>query len=215
MTELDATTHELAMEFGGLKLLRMDMDHARALFERLAEMPVPTLGDFRLSSALWISGLITYRRCFAKGAGIVMLVPQRFIDALDPEQRELHEDVLHMADKFISHRVTDHHQVEVWFEVEHGPPPRVRSVRARQILLATRTNNAFELASLARHLAHELEAECDRTEKQLVASANAADVLSWFTPATDESPEWVNILRGEADPILGNEVVAETRGETR
>ena len=76
------------MEFAELRMLWLDMEHARALFERLAEMP-DLIGDFRLSFALWTSGVIAYRRCFTDGEGLERgrgrrLVPQRFIDALDP-----------------------------------------------------------------------------------------------------------------------------------
>jgi hypothetical protein len=206
MSETEATTHELAMEFAELKRLRLDMDHARALFERLAEMPDP-IGDFRLSSALWISGVITYRRCFASVRGLEAgrgrrLVPQRFIDALDPGQRELHLDALDMADKHIAHRVSDRPEVEVWLEIENGPPPRVRNVQARLFTLGARTHNAFEFAALAKHLADQLDAECERVKKEIVVIINESDIASWFKP-TSESPEWVNILAGEDGPIFG------------
>ena len=216
MSEIEAATRGLAIEFAELKRLRLDMDHARALFERLAEMPDP-IGDFRLSSALWTSGMITYRRCFAKGNGLEKgrgrrLVPQRFIDVLDPGQRELHVDALHLADNHIAALVSDHREVEVWFEVEHGPPPRVRNVQARLLTLGARTHNAFEFASLAKFLADELDAECERVKNEIVASANESDIASWFRP-TSESPEWVNILAGEAGPIFGDEVAAPLQGE--
>jgi hypothetical protein len=206
MSEIEATTRELAIEFAELKRLRLDMDYARALFERLAEMPDP-IGDFRLSSALWISGVITYRRCFASGTGLEegrrrRLVPQRFIDALDPGQRELHLDALDMADRHIAHRVSDRPEVEVWFEIEHGPPPRVRNVQARLFTLGARTHIAFEFAALTKHLADELDAECERVKKEIVATVNGLDIASWFRP-TGESPEWVNILPGEDGPIFG------------
>src|SRR6516165_4041310 len=68
MKELDPEIRELARDLGELRLLWLDMSHARALFERLAEMP-DGFGDFRLASALWISGLIMYRRCFTSGKG--------------------------------------------------------------------------------------------------------------------------------------------------
>ncbi len=218
MSELDARTRELAIEFAELKMLRLDMDHARALFERLAEMP-DLIGDFRLSFALWTSGVITYRRCFADGKGLEKgrgrrLVPQRFIDELSPGQRELHVDALDMANRQIAHRVSDHHAMEVWFEVDHGPPLRVRNVQARQFTLGARTHNAFEFAALAKHLVDELNAECERVKTAILASANESDVASWFTP-TSESPEWVNVLAGEAGPIFGNEEAAQLLGETR
>ena len=217
MSEIEATTRELAIQFAELKRFRLDMDHARALFERLAEMPDP-IGDFRLSSALWTSGMITYRRCFAIGRGLEKgrgrsSIPQRLIDVLDADQRELHVDALQMADKHIAHRVSDHLDVEVWFEVEHGPPLRVRNVQARLFTLGARTHNAFEFAALAKYLADELEKECERVKNEIVASANESDIASWFRP-TSESPEWVNILAGEAGPIFGKEVAAPSQGET-
>lgn len=204
MSELDATTRELTIEFADLRMLRLDMDQARALFERLAEMP-DLIGDFRLSSALWISGVITYRRCFADDKSLEKgrrrrLVPQRFIDALDPGQRELHVDALDMANKHIAHRLSDHGEIGVWFEVDHGPPLRVRNVQARLFTLGARTHNRFEFAALAKHLVDELDAESERVKTAILASANESDVASWFTP-TSESPEWVNVLPAEAGPI--------------
>ena len=218
MSQLDATTHELAIEFAELRMLWLDMDHARALFERLAEMP-DLIGDFRLSFALWTSGVISYRRCFTDGEGLERgrrrrLVPQRFIDALDPGQRELHVDALDMANRQIAHRVGDHHVMELWFEVDHGPPLRVQNVQARQFTLGPRTHNAFEFAALAKHLVDELNAECERVKTAILISANESDIASWFTP-TRQSPEWVNVLAGETGPISGREEVAQLSGETR
>jgi hypothetical protein len=206
MSKIEATTRELAIEFAELKRLRLDMDNARALFERLAEMPDP-IGDFRLSSALWTSGMITYRRCFADGTGLKKgrgrrLVPRRFIDALDPDQRELHFDALDMAERHIAHRSSDSPEVEVWFEIEHGPPPRVLDVQARQFALGARAHNAFEFAALAKHLADKLDAECERVKEEIVATVNESDIASWFRP-TSEAPEWVNILADEDGPIFG------------
>jgi hypothetical protein len=218
MSQLDTTTHELAIEFAELRMLWLDMEHARALFERLAEMP-DSIGDFRLSFALWTSGVIAYRRCFTSGEGLEKgrgrrLVPQRFIDALDPGQRELHVDALDMASGQIARRVGDHHGMELWFEVDHGPPPRVQNVQARQFTLGARTHNAFEFAALAKRLVDELNAECERVKTAILTSANESDIASWFTP-TRQSPEWVNVLAGEADPISGREEAAQLSGETR
>jgi hypothetical protein len=197
MKELDPEIRELARDLGELRLLWLDMSHARALFERLAEMP-DGFGDFRLASALWISGLIMYRRCFTSGKGTAVgqsraLTPHGLADALEPEQRGLHGDALLMAERHVAHRVTDQDEIEVWVEVEHGPPPRVRSVRTRRNMPLTRTHNAFEFATLAKHLADQLEEMCRVAEREIVASANASEVARWFTP-TSESPEWVEIL---------------------
>jgi hypothetical protein len=207
MSEPDPKTRELARELGELRLLWLDMSQARALFERLAEMP-DAWGDFRLASSLWTSGLIAYRRCFSGGKGLARgrsraPIPQGFVDALEPEQRELHDDSLLMADRQIARRVTDHHGVEVWLEVEHGPPPRVRSVRARHIMAPARTHNAFELAALTKYLADQIEHECRRVETEIVASANSSDVASWFIP-TAESPEWVNLLSAGGGPNVND-----------
>lgn len=197
MTELDAITRELAIEFAELRMLRLDMEHARTFLKRLAELPEPA-GDITLTSALWTSGVITYRRCFADGKGLEKgrgrrLVPQRFIDALDPGQRELHDEALEMANRHIAHRVSDHyHAIEVRFEVDHGPPPRVQNVQARQFTLGARTYKAFEFADLAEHLVDELDAECERVKTAILASANESDVEDWFTPS-GESPEWVTV----------------------
>ncbi len=217
MGDLDATTRELAIEFAELRMLRLDMDHARALFERLAEIP-DLMGDFRLSFALWTSGAIAYRRCFADGEGLAKgrgprLVLQRFVDALEPDRRELHVDALDMANRQIADRVSDHQAIEVWFEVDHGPPLRVRNVQARRSMLGARTHNAFEFAAHAKHLVDEIDAECERVKKAILASTNESGVASWFTP-TSESPEWVNVLAGEAGPIFGNEESDHLSDET-
>ncbi len=205
------------MEFAELRMLWLDMEHARALFERLAEMP-DLIGDFRLSFALWTSGVIAYRRCFTDGEGLERgrgrrLVPQRFIDALDPGRRELHLDALDMANRLIAPRIGDHHAMELWFEVDHGPPPRVQNVQARQFTRGARTHNAFEFAALAKHLVDELNAECERV-KTAILDSNESDLASWFTP-TGESPEWVDVLAGETGTIFGNEEAAQPFGETR
>ena len=94
-------------------------------------------------------------RCFRNASSIPSILASR----------ELHLDALDMADKHIAHRVSDRHDVEVWFEIEHGPPPRVRNVQARRSTLGARTHNAFEFAALAKHLADELDAECEQREK--------------------------------------------------
>jgi hypothetical protein len=213
-----ATLPKLVTEFSGLVRLRLDIRQAQAFFERLAEMPDP-LGDFRLSSALWVSGILAYRRCFTDGNDLEKeeghrLIPQRFIDALDPEQRELHVEAMHFAERNIQHRVSDHHDVEVWFEIEHGPPPRVRNVQGRRIMFGARTHNAFEFAALVKHFADELDGESERVKREILAAANESDIASWFTP-TSESPEWVNVLAGNAGPIFGDGVVAQMPGENR
>ncbi len=213
-----ATLTELVREFAGLVRLRLDIRQAQAFFERLAEMPDP-LGDFRLSSALWVSGILAYRRCFTNGEdlgkeGGHRLIPQRFIDALDPEQRELHVEALHFAERNTPHRVSDHDDVEVWFEIEHGPPPRVRNVQGRQIMFGARTHNVFEFAALVKHLADELDRESERVKREILAAANESDIPSWFT-ATSESPEWVNVLAGKAGPIFGDQVGAHAPSENR
>ena len=218
MGELNATTRELAVEFAELRMLRLDMDHARSLFERLAEMP-GLMGDFRLSFALWTAGVVSYRRCFIDGKSLEGgrgpgLLLQRFIDALDPGQRELHIDALDLANRQIAHRVSDQHEVEVWFEVDHGPPVRVRNVQARRSMLGARTHNAFEFAALAKHFVDELDAECERVKTSILTSTNRSDVASWFTP-TSESPEWVNVLAGEAGPIFGKAEAVHFSDETR
>jgi hypothetical protein len=205
MTELDTGTLDLARELGELRLLWLDMSQARALFERRAEMP-DGLGDFRLASALWISGLIAYRRCFAGGTGAAEgrsrgLISQDLVDALEPEQRRLHGDALLTAERYVARRVTDHHDVEVWLEVESGPPPRVRRVRSRQIPPVVANFDAFEFAALAKQFADQLEEKCRRVEVELVASANASEVGRRFAP-TGESPEWVNILSSDPGPTL-------------
>jgi hypothetical protein len=194
MNELDPESRQLARELGTLRLLWLDMSHARSLFERLAEMP-DGFGDFRIASALWISGLIAYRRCVT-GAPI----SHDLVNALEPPQRELHDDALLMAERHAANRATNDHDVEVWLEIDHGPPPRVRSVRTRQIMPGTRTHSAFEFAALAKHLADRLEERCRQVEVELVASANSSGVARWSTPS-GESPEWVNILSGDADSI--------------
>jgi hypothetical protein len=201
MNELDPETHALAGKLGELRLLWLDMSHARALFERLAETP-QGFGDFRLAAALWTSGLITYRRCFTAGTGngrerSYTLILEGLVDALEPQQRGLHGDALLMAERHVAHRLADDHEVEVWLEVEHGPPPRVRTVRSRRIMPMAPTHDAFEFASLAKHLADQLETECRRVELEIVASANASDVARWFT-STRESPEWFNVLAADA-----------------
>jgi hypothetical protein len=210
------TLPELVTEFAGLVRLRLDIRQAQSFFERLAEMPDP-LGDFRLSSALWVSGILAYRRCFTDGKDVGKegghrTIPQRFMDALDPEQRELHVEAMQFAERNITHRVSDHHDVEVWFEIEHGPPPRVRNVQGRQIMFGARTHNAFEFAALVKHLADELDRESERVKREILAAAHESDIASWFTP-TSESPEWVNVLAGNAGPLFGDEVVAHVPGE--
>ena len=142
------------------------------------------------------------------------MVPQRFIDALDPGQRELHADALDMANRYVAHRVGDHHEFGVWFEVDHGPPLRVRNVQARQFTLGARIHNRFELAALAKHLVDQLDAESEQVKTAILASANQSDIASWFTP-TSESPEWVNVHPGEAGPIFPDEEAAPSAGETR
>ena len=79
---------------------------------------------------------------------------------------------------------------------------RVRNVQARLFTLGARTHIAFEFAALTKHLADELDAECERVKKEIVATVNGLDIASWFRP-TGESPEWVNILPGEDGPIFG------------
>jgi hypothetical protein len=204
MDQLDPEIRQLAKELGEIRLLWLDMSHARALFERLAEMP-DGFGDFRLASALWTAGLTTYRRAFTgrrrDRPGMVAHTDLRgLVDALEPRQRELHGDVLLMAQRHVAHRVTDQDEVEVWLEVEHGPPPRASRVRTRQIVPVARTHNAFELATLAKHLADQLEEKCRYVEQEIVASANASGVGRGFVSASGSS-EWVNILSGDPGSI--------------
>ncbi len=58
--------------------------------------------------ALWEAAVTAYGRVFKTGRRQVK--PSRLLDQLGPEARRVHEDVMHIRDKHVGHRVSAHHE---------------------------------------------------------------------------------------------------------
>jgi len=139
------------------------------LIERGDEGEHASEDDEFVDWAIWVAAVITYRRCFTSGRSVASKQSRHRIEALvQPEEREVHDMVLHLADKHIAHQVSD--QANFGNLSVHLMPrdiPGIRWVGTSTVLLAS-SNIGFlrewlrvALAISAR-VDEMVSAECDR-----------------------------------------------------
>ncbi len=146
-----------------------------------------------LLQALWNAGVISYRRATSKGTGHLVTQGKRprlekeLVPLLSEEQRQVHEQVMDMADKHVAHRVRDYEQARVVAVLE--PPPGERRVVGIGVLgvhmIGPTPEVAQHLAEICALFLDVLSAQAAANNDALTKELNAsADLDELYRAAT-------------------------------
>lgn len=96
-------THRLADMAG----VHMDLRTVAATSAQMARTVQREQGTTLELEAMQTHALVRYGRCFRGGVRAAFLIPQSWIDELDPDLRQGHRDCLDLRDKHVAHSVND------------------------------------------------------------------------------------------------------------
>ncbi|WP_131809307.1 hypothetical protein [Mycobacteroides immunogenum] len=123
----------LPSELADLRSLREDFQFAQHCANAYLHLDLVKMNDESrnvVSRALWVSAAIAYRRGFTTGKaqlvpqGNRLKIPQSWFDALKPEGRVAHDEILEIANKQIAHHTGKHENYNVVALLMPPPNPR-------------------------------------------------------------------------------------------
>ncbi len=152
--------------------IEMDLRFAHEISEHIAEVQRdPRAHHPRLAEALFAAAVVRYARCF-KGGKRREVECEELLASLDPEQQQLHDDVLTIRDKHVAHSVNAFE--EGWVDAVVSDDPK--QVRVEKISYGGAFFQAFHGSSLERFVdlvraVHERVRELIKAQMVLVRAA--------------------------------------------
>ena len=186
-----------AAALADLLSVEKDLEETREFALSLQAMPASTHpgDDYRiLRNALWKAVVISYRRAFTGGKSFVKgrsraKYPSDQVDSLSDDERAIHDEMLHEADKHVAHRVDDDREAgDVSILLN---PPHDRGVQAvawgGHRFSGARDEVVEAVVPLCDHLSRQLEVEIAELTNKVHDQASA-DVDGLYRAAGFDDP---------------------------
>lgn len=128
---------DLPSQIADLRSLLDDFEFAKNCAAAYLNLPTLQMDDaFRkvVSEGLWVAAAISYRRGFTTGKahlapqGSRLKIPKSWFDALQPEYKKAHKEILAVGNQHIAHQTGKHEHINVCALLM--PPPMPRALAA-------------------------------------------------------------------------------------